>query len=43
MGYVFKYGYDEFTKQNISNILKHDPNYMQALLIKSNYETAHFI
>ena len=43
MGYVFKYGYDEFTKQNISSILKHDPNYMQALLIKSNYETARFM
>lgn len=42
MGYVFKYGYDEFTKQNISNIIKHEPNYMQALLIKSNYETARF-
>jgi len=42
LGYISKYGYDEFTKQNISNILKNDPNFMQALLIKSNYETARF-
>lgn len=41
-GYVFKYGYDEFAKQNISYILKNEPNYLQALLIQSNYETARF-
>lgn len=41
-GYVFKYGYDEFAKQNLSNILKNGPNFLQALQIKSNYETSRF-
>ena len=41
-GYIYKFGFDEFAKQNLSNILKNDPNFLQALLIKSNYETARF-
>jgi hypothetical protein len=41
-GYICKFAFDEFAKQNISAILKNDPNFLQALLIKSNYETARF-
>jgi hypothetical protein len=41
-GYICKFGFDEFAKQNISAILKNDPNFLQALLIKSNYESARF-
>lgn len=38
--YICKFAFDEFAKQNISAILKNDPNFLQALIIKSNYETA---
>ena len=41
-GYVCKFAFDEFAKQTLYNILKNDPNFLQALLIKSNYETARF-
>lgn len=39
MGYIEKYGYDPFVNECVDTILKHDPNCIEAMLIKSNYQT----
>lgn len=39
MGYVHKYGYDNFVNQCTDTILKHDPNNLSGLMLKANYQT----
>jgi hypothetical protein len=39
VGYVRKYGYDDFVSQNIDSILQFDPENSYALRLKSNYKT----
>jgi hypothetical protein len=42
MGYLHKYGYDNFVKQCIDSILKYDANNLSGLMLKANYETIRF-
>ncbi|TPN87099.1 hypothetical protein [Aquimarina algicola] len=39
LGYIGKYGYDEFVNEMISKALELNPSNVQAYLIKSNYAT----